>query len=195
VLLGPGLALLSYLIGSISFAEIVAKRAGVDIRSEGSGNPGATNIGRVIGKREGRLVLVLDVLKGVVPALLSRALVDPTWMAAVGFSGTLGHCYPIFHRFRGGKGAATAAGVLLVLVPAAGALAAVTYLVLRKATGRASVGSLAGALVGGVVATAAYLVFALPLPLMIMAWGIAALVFLRHHDNLARLWAGTEPRS
>ncbi len=193
--LGPGLALLSYLIGSISFAEIVAKRAGVDIRSEGSGNPGATNIGRVIGKREGRLVLVLDVLKGVVPALLSRALVDPTWMAAVGFSGTLGHCYPIFHRFRGGKGAATAAGVLLVLVPAAGALAAVTYLVLRKATGRASVGSLAGALVGGAVATAAYLVFALPLPLMIMAWGIAALVFLRHHDNLARLWAGTEPRS
>ena len=192
---GPGLALLSYLIGSISFAEIVAKRAGVDIRSEGSGNPGATNIGRVIGKREGRLVLVLDVLKGVVPALLSRALVDPTWMAAVGFSGTLGHCYPIFHRFRGGKGAATAAGVLLVLVPAAGALAAVTYLVLRKATGRASVGSLAGALVGGAVATAAHLWFALPLPLMIMAWGIAALVFLRHHDNLARLWAGTEPRS
>lgn len=195
MLLGPGLALLSYLIGSISFAEIVAKRAGVDIRSEGSGNPGATNIGRVIGKREGRLVLVLDVLKGVVPALLSRALVDPTWMAAVGFCGTLGHCYPIFHRFRGGKGAATAAGVLLVLVPAAGALAALTYLGLRKATGRASVGSLAGALVGGAVATAAHLWFALPLPLMIMAWGIAALVFLRHHDNLARLWAGTEPRS
>lgn len=194
-MLGPALAVLAYLVGSISFAEIVARRAGVDIRGEGSGNPGATNVGRVLGKKQGRIVLVLDVLKGVLPALLARTVLDPTWMAVVGFVGTLGHCYPLWHRFRGGKGAATAAGVLLVLIPWAGVTAALTYLGLRKLTKRASVGSLAGALMGGGVATALHWITALPVELVGMAWGIAALVFVRHHDNLARLWAGTEPPS
>jgi acyl phosphate:glycerol-3-phosphate acyltransferase len=193
--LGPGLALLSYLLGSISFAEIVARRAGIDIRDAGSGNPGATNIGRVIGKREGRLVLVLDVVKGLLPAVLARLLVTPDWMAAVGFAATLGHCFPVWHRFRGGKGAATAAGVLVVLVPPAGIAAALTYIVLRKSTRRASIGSLVGALVGGAVATGLQQLSGLPVELAIMAWAIAALVLVRHHDNLARIWAGTEPPS
>ncbi len=194
-MLGPAFAVIAYLVGSISFAEIVAKRAGVDIRAAGSNNPGATNIGRVVGKREGRMVLVLDVLKGVIPVAIATWLLEPTWLAITGFCGVLGHCFPLWHRFRGGKGAATAAGVLIVLVPAAGLTAAVTYLGLRKITRRASVGSLAGALIGGAIATLLAYLQRVPMELAIMAWGIAALVFVRHHDNLARLLAGTEPPS
>jgi len=193
--LGPAFAVIAYLVGSISFAEIIARRAGIDIRAAGSNNPGATNIGRVVGKREGRRVLALDVLKGVIPAAIASFLLDPMWLAVTGFCGVLGHCYPIWHGLRGGKGAATAAGVLVVLVPPAGLCAAITYLALRKLTRRASVGSLMGAVVGGVVASLLTRFHTLPFELVLMAWGIALLVFLRHHDNLARLIAGTEPPS
>jgi glycerol-3-phosphate acyltransferase PlsY len=193
--LGPAFAVIAYLVGSISFAEIIARRAGIDIRTAGSNNPGATNIGRVVGKREGRRVLALDVLKGVIPAAIAFFLLDPLWLAITGFCGVLGHCFPIWHRFRGGKGAATAAGVLVVLVPLAGLGAAITYLVLRKLTRRASVGSLMGALVGGLIASLLTRFHTLPVDLMCMAWGIALLVFVRHHDNVARLIAGTEPQS
>lgn len=191
-MLGPGLATLGYLLGSISFALIAAQRAGVDLRAEGSGNPGATNVGRVLGKRTGRAVLVLDLAKGALPVLLAMGVlgVDSPWTAATGTAAVAGHCFPVWHRFRGGKGAATAAGVLLALVPVAGLAAALTYLVGKRASRRASVGSLLGALVGSGVT------FALVGPPRTwMSLSIVALVFARHHDNLARLARGTEPES
>jgi glycerol-3-phosphate acyltransferase PlsY len=190
--LGPGLALFGYLLGSISFAVIAGKRAGIDIHAEGSGNPGATNVGRVLGKRTGRVVLVLDLLKGAVPAGLASILLGPDapWTAAAGFAAALGHCFPVWHRFRGGKGAATAAGVLLVLVPFAGAASIVTYLVGKRASRRASVGSLLGALAGAATTFAL-----LSGPRTWMSGAIVVLVFVRHADNLARLAKGTEPES
>jgi glycerol-3-phosphate acyltransferase PlsY len=189
--LGPVVALAAYLVGSISFALIAAAHAGVDLRSEGSGNPGATNVGRVLGKRTGRVVLVLDLAKGALPVAIAWALgVDASWVAVAGFAAALGHCFPIWHRFRGGKGAATAAGVMLVLVPIAGVAAVATYLIGKRITKRASVGSMAGAIVSATIAS----VISEPTRIA-MAWAIVALVLVRHADNIARLMKGTEPES
>lgn len=191
-MLGPGLAVVAYLLGSISFGLIAAARAGVDLRAGGSGNVGATNVGRVLGKRTGRVVLVLDALKGTLPVAVGRYVlhVDDRWVAAAGALAVLGHCLPLWHGLRGGKGAATAAGVLLPVVPVAGVLGTLTYVALKRLTKRASVGSLAGALVGAVAAT-----FVTTGPLVWMAWVIAVLIVLRHVDNLGRLLRGTEPES
>lgn len=192
--IGPALVVAAYLVGSISFAVLVARRHGVDLYAEGSGNPGATNVGRLIGKRAGRLVLAADLLKGAIPYGVGRALwgVDDPWSAAVGVAAVVGHCLPIWHRLRGGKGAATAAGVVLVAEPIAGAVAIATYLVLKKTTRRASVGSLAGATLGAI---AGAVLHGPTSTVAIMAWVIAVLVWLRHHDNLARLARGEEPES
>jgi glycerol-3-phosphate acyltransferase PlsY len=191
---GPALAIAAYLVGSISFALIVARRKGIDLYAEGSGNPGATNVGRIIGKREGRIVLLLDALKGILPygaALLALGVDDP-WAAVTGAAAVVGHCFPIWHRFRGGKGAATAGGVMLVAEPIAGVAAIATYVGLKKATKRASVGSLAGALLGAVVVVA---LEGWRAPVSMMAIAIAIVVWLRHADNLARLARGEEPPS
>lgn len=191
-MLGPALAVAAYLVGSISFALLAASRAGVDLYAEGSGNPGATNVGRVLGKRTGRVVLVLDLAKGALPAGMAAWLLglDAPWTAATGVAAVAGHCFPVWHRLRGGKGAATAAGVLLVLVPLAGLGAALTYLVGKRLSKRASVGSLLGALVGA--GLSAWLAEG---PRTWMALGIVVLVLARHADNLARLAKGTEPES
>lgn len=181
----------AYLIGSVSFALLAADRHGIDLRHAGSGNPGATNVGRVIGRAEGRRVLVLDALKGALPTLLAIAVVGRGPAAVVGVAAVLGHCHPIWHRLEGGKGAATAAGVMLVLSPIAGLAAIVTYLVFKRISRRASVGSLAGTIVGSV------LLAHLDDDSLVVASGgaIAALVFWRHHENIVRLLRGTEPRS
>lgn len=191
---GPALAIAAYLVGSISFALIVARRKGVDLYGEGSGNPGATNVGRVIGKKEGRLVLLLDALKGALSygvAVLVLGAED-VWTAVAGVAAVVGHCLPIWHRFRGGKGAATAAGVMIVAQPIAGIAAAATYLALKRATRRASIGSLAGALVGAGITIALEGVGS---RVAAMTIGIAIVVWLRHADNLVRLARGEEPPS
>jgi glycerol-3-phosphate acyltransferase PlsY len=185
------LVIAAYAVGSISFAAIVAARHGIDIHAVGSGNPGATNVGRAIGKREGRLVLVLDALKGALPTLATASGLgfESPWVAGVAVSSVAGHCWPLWHRFRGGKGAATAAGAMLVLAWPAGIAALVTYVVAKRITRKASVGSLGGATVGAVVAAG----LGLDRP---AAWGAAAiamLVWSRHADNLARLRRGEEP--
>jgi glycerol-3-phosphate acyltransferase PlsY len=190
---GLGLAAGAYLLGSVSFAIVVAARHGVDPRTAGSGNPGATNVGRLLGKRVGRTVLVLDLLKGAVPTLAATLLLGRTdpWTAATGVAAVLGHCLPAWHELRGGKGAATAAGVMLVVVPPAGIVAAATYVGLKKLTRRASVGSLGGALAGaGVVAAIEG-----PTPPTWMAAAVLLLVVLRHLDNIGRLLRGEEPES
>lgn len=193
-MLGPTLALGAYLLGSVSFGLLAARRRGVDLREVGSGNIGATNVGRALGKRTGRVVLVLDAAKGAIPALLAFFLLGPDapWTGAVGVAAVVGHCYPIWHGFRGGKGAATAAGVMLALVPPAGAVAVVVYVGLKKLTKRASVGSLAGALAG---ALCAWLWLGTNSPRVMAAAAIVVVVFSRHLSNLRRLVRGEEPPS
>lgn len=192
--IGPALAITAYLVGSISFALIVARRKGVDLYDEGSGNPGATNVGRVIGKREGRIVLLLDALKGALPYGVARLALgaEDVWTSIAGVAAVVGHCLPVWHRFRGGKGAATAAGVMLVAQPIAGLGAIVTYLALKRATRRASVGSLAGAVVGAAIVVA---LEGPRSPVGAMTIAIAIVVWLRHADNLVRLARGEEPPS
>ena len=188
-------ALLAYLIGSVSFGLIIAKQHGVDLRHSGSGNTGATNVGRAVGKREGRRVLVLDGLKGTLPTLAAGFVFGfaAEVTALVATMTVAGHCWPIWHGFRGGKGAATAAGAILVLSPIAGLLAVVTYLVAKKRSRKVSVGSLAGALVGAVAALGLSLLQGGLGAQAIGACTIASLVWLRHASNLARLAQGTEP--
>lgn len=187
------LIVVAYAIGSVSFGLIVAARHGVDLRAAGSGNTGATNVGRTIGKREGRLVLVLDALKGLAPTAASALWLGPdsAWTAAAATATVAGHCWPLWHGLRGGKGAATAAGAMLVLSWPAGLAAVATYLLVKRASRKTSVGSLAGATIGAVLA----LVLGGTSPPAVGALAIATLVWLRHTDNLGRLRRGEEPDS
>ena len=192
--IGPALAIAAYLVGSISFALLVARRKGVDIYGEGSGNPGATNVGRVIGKTEGRLVLLLDALKGALPYGVARLTLgaEDLWTAVAGVAAVVGHCLPVWHRFRGGKGAAPAAGVMIVAQPIAGIAAVVTYLGLKRVAHRASVGSLVGAVVGCAITVA---LEGARSSVGAMTIAIAIVVWLRHAENLVRLARGEEPPS
>jgi len=144
-------ALLGYLIGSVNFAVIVARRHGVDILKAGSGNPGATNVKRVVGKGPGNLVFALDALKGAAGTLLPT-LAAGAWLGgdagfgllAAGFTGTLlGHCFSCFLGFRGGKGVASTIGGLLVLLPAPIAIGAALWAIAFFTTRYVSVASLA----------------------------------------------------
>ena len=190
-MLGPALALAAYLVGSISFGLVLADRQGVDLRSVGSGNIGATNVGRALGKSTGRKVMLLDMLKGFVPVALARWTFDLSWpwITVVGIAAALGHVFPIWHSFRGGKGAATAGGVLLGALPPIGAATLVAFVVVKKLSRRASVASLSAA----TLAAALTMVFdgrQWPIQLAVGLW---ILVVLRHVDNIARLLRGEEP--
>lgn len=190
--MSPALLLpLAYLSGSIPFGVIIASRfAGKNVQAEGSGNIGATNVARVAGKKLGAIVLVLDALKGTLPVVLSQQLFPSElgWHCGVGLAAFFGHVFPVWLKFKGGKGVATAAGVLVVLVPW-GALAGFLVWALVMAVFRvSSVGSLLGALVAIAVA------FFGPGP---REYAILAVVFLglmlvTHRANLQRLVAGKE---
>jgi glycerol-3-phosphate acyltransferase PlsY len=189
--LGPLLTLAAYLVGSISFGLVFATRQGVDLRSIGSGNVGATNVGRALGKSAERKVMLLDMLKGFVPVVLARWVFDLPWpwITAVGIAVTLGHVFPIWHAFRGGKGAATAAGVLLGALPPIGAAALLTFVLVKKFSRRVSVASL----------SAATLAIALTISVDGRQWpiqlaaGLWIIVVLRHAGNISRLLQGQEP--
>src|SRR5579864_7961522 len=141
----------AYLVGAIPFGYLVAKSRGVDILQQGSGNIGATNVGRVLGRRFGILVFVLDFLKGALPTLtaaaVSRSLRLDLPPDALGVSAFLGHLLPIYLRFHGGKGVATGAGVLAVLLPLLALAAVLTWLVVVSASRYVSLASLAAAAV------------------------------------------------
>ncbi len=201
---GPVFVAVAYLGGSVCFGLLYARRAKVDLRAIGSGNVGATNVGRALGKGIGRKVLLLDLAKGVVPTIAAVAAFETPlfaetsyWPAGVGLAAAVGHAYPIWFGFRGGKAAATSAGAMLGLAPWAGVAAIAAYLIGKKWSGRASVGSLAGSFVGLLACVGAAWVRELPLvaPSCAMAAGLLALVVWRHTDNIQRLWRGEEPRS
>lgn len=189
--LGPTLTLAAYLLGSISFGLLLAGREGVDLRSIGSGNIGATNVGRALGKSRGRQVMLLDMLKGFIPVALARWVLDLSWqwVTAVGIAAVLGHVLPIWHGFRGGKGAATAGGVLLAALPPIGAATSVTFVIVKKLSRRASVASLCSATAAPVLA----LLFDGRQWPVLLALGLWLIVVIRHSANIARLLRGEEP--
>ncbi len=179
------LALLaSYLAGSVPFGLLVARvAAGKDVRTVGSGNIGATNVARAAGRAAAAITLLLVALKGLLPAAVAgRTLAEPWAPAACGVAAVIGHCYPIWLRFRGGKGVATGFGVALALAPLSAACGAAVWVLLYKLVRISSVGSLAG------VATA-LLVAAATGPLWSIAGlaAIAGIVLVRHRANLKRL--------
>jgi glycerol-3-phosphate acyltransferase PlsY len=180
-----------YLVGSIPFAFLLARRRGVDLRRAGSGNVGAANVLRTSGVPHAIAAMCLDAAKGAVAVLVAQRLTNgPATPVAAGMAAVIGHVYPPWLRFRGGKGVATAAGVFLVLAPVAVAIASAVFALAVSVTRYISVGSLASAITLAVVASA-------PDPGAPVAVGaiITALFILhRHRTNLARLLAGTERR-
>ena len=138
----------AYLLGSVNAALVVARSRGVDIRSVGSGNPGASNVFRILGRGLAAMVVLFDLLKGLLPALVGLLVWDPAIGALAGLCAVIGHCYPVFHRFRGGKGVATAGGMLLAVAWPVMIAMVVMYGVALALTRISAVGSLAAAFGG-----------------------------------------------
>jgi glycerol-3-phosphate acyltransferase PlsY len=185
------LVLLAYLLGSISFAVLLVRATtGRDIRAEGSGNAGATNVLRSHGKKLALLVALLDVAKGVAPVLLMRLVTaDPRWSAAAGFAAILGHVFPVFYGFRGGKGVATAVGAFLALSPVALLVCLAIFLAIVAATRYVSLGSVVAL---ALLPPIAGLFFHAPRSVVTAAGLTALLILLTHLPNLKRLARGEE---
>jgi len=181
-----------YLTGSVPTGVILAKLFTTkDIRQEGSGNIGATNVYRVLGARLGLLTLVGDVLKGVIPVLLARIWLEgELWIAAVALFTFLGHLYPLFLKFRGGKGVATALGVFIVIAPPAVACAAGIFVVVTVVGRYVSLASLvASGLMPFFLGLTGYSSAYIGLGLI-----VGCLIFYRHKDNIKRLQEGVEKK-
>ena len=186
----------AYIVGSIDFAVIVARMHGVDIHEAGSGNPGTSNVLRTLGRLPAVMVLVGDMLKGTIGAALgwlASDVADPTlstWAFAAGFFAMVGHCYPIFHKFKGGKGVATGAGVLLFTVPLAAVIEIALWGIIVRLTKTASIGSL--------------VILVITIPVLIWqgvsGWSLVwvalmiALVVWRHRGNIRRMASGSEQK-
>lgn len=194
----------SYLLGSIPFGYLAGRLAGIDIRQAGSGNIGATNLVRVLGKRYGYPVFALDVLKGFGAVKIAMVMAPgkpPEWNSPEIFgifaamSSVLGHLYPPWLGFKGGKGVATSAGALLALTPVATLIGVAVWIIVFWLTRYVSLASVTAAVV-------------LPIVILVVNWkdrnnvkplvyssaGVAAVVIWRHRSNLSRLTRGTEPR-
>jgi glycerol-3-phosphate acyltransferase PlsY len=180
---------LGYLLGSIPFGLVLTMLAGKgDVRSIGSGNIGATNVLRTGSKPLAALTLVLDCLKATAAILLAQRLFGPATGPAAAAGALIGHLYPIWLKFRGGKGVATFLGILIALLPIAAAVYAAVWLLLLLTIRISSVAGMTAAVSAPV--TAAILHSSL-LPMLL---GFALLVLWKHRDNILRLKAGTEPR-
>ena len=192
-MLGPATVLCAYLLGSISFGLLLASSQDVNLRSTGSGNIGATNVARALGANSGRLVMLLDMLKGFVPVAVAHWGFDLSWpwIVATGWAAVLGHLFPVWHGFQGGKGAATAGGVLLGALPPIGVAAFLTFFMAKRISHRASIGSLSAATVAALLTVT---LDGRQWPIL-LAVGLWILVVLRHKDNIARLLRGEEPSS
>ena len=186
-------AITGYILGSLPFGYLVARAHGVDIFKAGSGNPGATNVKRTLGAKAGNTVLALDVLKGAAatawPMLPILTAPHPMVLQLVGVvAAVIGHSFSLFTKFRGGKGVATAAGGLVVLMPLACAIAGVTWVIVFYAFRYVSLASILAAVA---VVTSSWL---LPyhVAISVIASVLGGFVILRHHENIKRLLSGTE---
>lgn len=183
--------LIAYLIGSVNFGIIVASMQGIDIRSAGSGNPGTSNILRTLGKKSAAVVLIGDALKGAAAAALGALWIGGTFGWVTLFAAVIGHAFPIWHGFKGGKSVATAIGGVIYLDPVVGAILAVIWVVILLVWKTASIGSL--------------VVMALLVPTIALSGGtraeiawsaaIAVFVIVRHSSNIERLVQGDERRA
>ena len=186
----------SYLAGSIPFGLLLGRFvAGIDVRDAGSGNIGATNVARTAGRRLGVLTLVLDAAKGAIPvgatAWLLGVPVDAGWPAAAGLSAFLGHVFPVWLRFRGGKGVATALGAFLALTPWLTLGAALVFGVSFAASKVVSVSSLAAA---AVLTGGAALLHGRDAPITGVALVVLLVILVRHQSNIRRMLRGEESR-
>jgi len=182
-----------YLLGSIPFGVIATRMGGAgDIRQVGSGNIGATNVLRT-GRRDlAAITLIGDLAKGAVAVLLAGAFVSPIAAAVAGGAAFLGHLFPVWLKFRGGKGLATAAGVVFAIAWPVGIASALTWLVVAVVFRISSLAALAAAALAPL-----YLLFLFHWssePRLWLIVGMAVAIFIRHHENIRRLLAGSEPR-
>jgi acyl phosphate:glycerol-3-phosphate acyltransferase len=183
--------LFGYLAGSVPFAYLLARRAGIDVRVAGSGNVGAANVMRTTGTGRAIAVMSLDVAKGAAAVALAQLTSGgAALVAATGAAAVVGHIYPVWLRFHGGKGVAVAAGVFAVLAPLATAFAVMLFVLTVWLTRYVSLGSIAATLA---LPPAAWLAGA-PAAVVSAASGSAALILFRHRANFRRLRAGTERR-
>jgi len=179
----------AYLLGSIPTGLLLGKACGIDVRREGSGNIGATNLYRTLGRKVGVLTLIGDCLKGLVPVLAAHYYAPATDLAAwVGLAAFCGHVFSVFLRFKGGKGVATALGVFLALSPLAVAISLAVFLVLVLKWRYVSLGSVAAA---AVMPLAVYVLQGSRAMLLVTAL-VAVIVIVRHHANIRRLVDRTE---
>ena len=189
----------SYLLGSIPTGLLIGMQMGVDVRTQGSGNIGATNVARTVGKKVGVLVLLLDALKGAAPIAIFTALdldaaidlgapIDAYLVTAVALAPIVGHCFPVWLRFRGGKGVATALGVFLVVDPLALAVGAALFAALYAAFRIVSIGSMAAAIAIPVASA----LLGRPPPIILLAAVGGAIVIGKHHGNIRRLLRRSE---
>jgi acyl-phosphate glycerol 3-phosphate acyltransferase len=189
--------LAAYLIGSIPFGYLIARAKGVDIFKAGSGNIGATNVSRVLGRKFGLIVFALDVLKGALPTAAMRVWnPEPAWSVAAGLAAMLGHLFPLYLRFHGGKGVATGFGVVAVLLPVPAVIAFVVWLAVLAATRYVSLASLVA-----VIALVTVRFLGTPSPfvsneLAVSTFCLATglLVIAKHRANIGRLMQGKENR-
>jgi glycerol-3-phosphate acyltransferase PlsY len=190
--MAPLTTLIAYLLGSIPFGYLIVRwQRGIDVRSTGSGSIGATNVMRNLGILGFVATFILDAGKGLLAVLLASKMTsaDPTWVAAAAFAAVLGHCFPVWLKFRGGKGVATGVGVFIALAPWQVVLVLVIFAVTVAIWRYISLGS--------IVATAAFPVLVhfvkhAPLQVVLGASGAALIIIARHHANIVRLLNGTE---
>lgn len=182
-----------YLIAAVPTGIVLAKVMGYeDVREKGSGNIGATNVYRVAGKLAGILTLIGDILKGFLPLLACKSWLEPT-PAQLGIAcavAIVGHCYPVYLKFKGGKGVATALGIFLVLSPKAVLGAAIVFILTVAISRFISLGSVLAAMSAPLL----ILMLDYPQPIFLATLFIAALIIWRHRTNIRRLLSGTENR-
>jgi len=185
------LVIFSYLLGSVPSGLIIGKLSGLDVRKAGSGNIGATNVARLLGKTGGLLTLVGDTAKGFIPVLVVQQMGFSYLVTAlVGVAAFLGHLYPIFLKFKGGKGVATSFGVLLGLAPLATMILLVVFAAVAFTTRIVSLSSMVTAVAAPLVL---WLFYYSPTYVIVTAF-MALMIVFRHYANIQRLLNGTEPR-
>src|SRR3989337_3030233 len=180
----------AYLLGSVPTGYLMGAWKGIDVRTVGSGNIGATNVARLVGKRQGILTLVADAAKGLIPVFAAIQLGFVPAAALVGSAVFLGHLYPICLKFQGGKGVATALGVFAGLAPLATLVLIVIFAAVALTSRIVSLSSMVAALAAPVTLW----VFSYPPAVVGLSALIASMIIIRHRANLRRLLAGTEPR-
>jgi glycerol-3-phosphate acyltransferase PlsY len=184
------ITIIGYLLGAISFAVIIARSKGVDIFKEGSGNPGATNIKRILGKRWGNVVFALDALKGFTAALLPLIIYDDDRLAVIGLiAAILGHSFSVFLKFRGGKGVATTIGGILALMYPALLIGLVVWLIIFYTK---KVVALASIFFAVSLPLSAYFIYGTEDPRFYLGVVLALFIVGRHRSNIIRMFSGKE---